>query len=64
MPNGFYRDVIKELQSLGYAQGKGGKGSHKKWLKAGKLLITVPFNLTSRHTANSIMKDAGSAKKF
>ena len=61
MPNGFYRDVIKEVQSLGYGQGKGGKGSHEKWLKAG---ITVPFNLTSRHTANSIMKDAGSTKKF
>ncbi|MDE2446342.1 MAG: type II toxin-antitoxin system HicA family toxin [Alphaproteobacteria bacterium] len=65
MPEGFYPDVFKELRSLGYELSKGGKGSHEKWSKPRKPRpILVPFNLVSRHTANAILKDAGSTKKF
>jgi len=65
MPEGFYKVTIKELRTLGYELSKGGKGSHEKWLKAGKSKpILVPHNLKSRHTANAILKDAGSTKKF
>ncbi|WP_366485385.1 type II toxin-antitoxin system HicA family toxin [Devosia sp.] len=40
------------------------KGSHEKWANAeGKVLI-VPRNLMSRHTANSILRDAGSYIKL
>lgn len=65
MPEGYYRDVVKELQALGYELAKGGKGSHEKWIKQGKPRpILVPRNLDSRHTANAILKDAGSQRKF
>jgi predicted RNA binding protein YcfA (HicA-like mRNA interferase family) len=65
MPEGFYKDTIKELRTLGYELSKGGKGSHEKWTKMRKSKpILVPHNLNSRHTANAILKDAGSTKKF
>ncbi len=65
MPEGYYRDVVKELRANGYELAKGGKGSHEKWVKAGRPTpVLVPFNLKSRHTANAVLKDAGSTKKF
>lgn len=65
MPEGYYREVIKELRALGYEMVKGGKGSHEKWIKNGRPTpILVPFNFKSRHTANATLKDAGSTKKF
>ena len=65
MPEGFYRDLTKELKALGFSQIKGGKGSHEKWFKLGMDdPLIVPFKLMSRHTANAILKDAGSKKKF
>jgi predicted RNA binding protein YcfA (HicA-like mRNA interferase family) len=65
MPKGFYKEVTKELNNLGYQLSKGGKGSHEKWIKQGNPApILVPFSLNSRHTANAILKDAGSNKKF
>ncbi len=65
MPEGFYKELTKELKSMGYELSKGGKESHEKWVKTGRPKpITVPFSLNSRHTANAILKDAGSSKKF
>jgi len=62
---GFYADVVKELTRLGFAFLKGAKGSHEKWRsdETGVILI-VPRTLKSRHTANAILKDAGSKKKL
>ena len=41
------------------------KGSHEKWRNEETMIsVNVPFNLGSRHTANTILKDAGSSKKF
>ncbi len=65
MPEGFYKDTIKALRAAGYELAKGGKGSHEKWFVTGNPKpLLVPFNLNSRHTANAILKDAGSTKKF
>jgi predicted RNA binding protein YcfA (HicA-like mRNA interferase family) len=65
MPDGFYKEVTAELLRLGYARVKGGKGSHEKWAGApDDPLLIVPRNLKSRHTANGILKDAGSAMKL
>ena len=65
MPEGYYRQIISELRALGYELSKGGKGSHEKWVKSGRPKpVLVPFNVKSRHTANAVLKDAGSAKKF
>jgi predicted RNA binding protein YcfA (HicA-like mRNA interferase family) len=65
MADGYYRELIIELRSLGYELSKGGKGSHEKWVKSGRPKpVLVPFNVKSRHTANAVLKDAGSSKKF
>jgi predicted RNA binding protein YcfA (HicA-like mRNA interferase family) len=65
MPKGFYKDVIAEIESLGFAYWKQAKGSHEKWRhpESGIVLI-VQRNLDSRHTANVVLKAAGSTKKF
>jgi predicted RNA binding protein YcfA (HicA-like mRNA interferase family) len=62
---GFYADVVKELARMGFAFWKSAKGSHEKWRSAetGVILI-VPRILKSRHTANGILKDAGSTKRL
>ena len=50
---------------MGFAYERNTKGSHEKWTspKTAKTLI-VPHNLHSRFTANGILKDAGSGKRF
>jgi predicted RNA binding protein YcfA (HicA-like mRNA interferase family) len=63
MPEGFYRDVIKELKELGYTYADHAKGSHEKWKAEGREILIVPHKLANRHTANAILKKAGSAKK-
>lgn len=64
MVAGYYKLVIGELRRLGYTKQGNAKGSHEKWVdQAGKVMI-VPHNLKSRHTANAILKDAGSAEKI
>jgi predicted RNA binding protein YcfA (HicA-like mRNA interferase family) len=63
MPKDFYREVIKELRMLGYAYADQAKGSHEKWRAAGRETLIVPRNLDNRHTANGILKKAGSTKK-
>jgi predicted RNA binding protein YcfA (HicA-like mRNA interferase family) len=61
----FYRELTLELRNLGYVQIGNAKGSHEKWRNpdTGQTLI-VPPGTKSRHTANAILKDAGSAKRF
>jgi predicted RNA binding protein YcfA (HicA-like mRNA interferase family) len=64
MAEGFYRELVKELKRLGYTYSDQGKGSHEKWRAPGSQVLIVPRNLNKRHTANAILKMAGSAKKF
>jgi predicted RNA binding protein YcfA (HicA-like mRNA interferase family) len=62
--DGYYSAVVKVLRAGGYRYVTHAKGSHEKWANAeGKILI-VPRNLMSRHTANSILRDAGSNTKL
>ena len=60
MPRGFYRDIVRLLGAHGFSKVSGGKGSHEKWKNGEGLTLTVPRNLYSRHTANAILKSAGS----
>ncbi|MBP1850457.1 type II toxin-antitoxin system HicA family toxin [Rhizobium halophytocola] len=55
--------MTKILAALGYAYFANIKGSHDKWRhgETGKLVL-VPHNLQSRHTANAILKSAGSSE--
>jgi predicted RNA binding protein YcfA (HicA-like mRNA interferase family) len=61
MVDGYYKTVKTIISALGFHYLANAKGSHEKWRSAhtGKVLL-VPRNLMSRHTANAILKDAGS----
>jgi predicted RNA binding protein YcfA (HicA-like mRNA interferase family) len=61
--NGYYELVIEQLSKFGFSLVRSGKGSHEVWSNGGRPVI-VSKNCYSRHTANSIMKDAGIKYKF
>jgi predicted RNA binding protein YcfA (HicA-like mRNA interferase family) len=65
MVDGYYRLVRDIISDLGFEYLKNAKGSHEKWQSkvTGKIVL-VPRNLQSRHTANGILRDAGSDKKL
>jgi len=65
MVDGFYKTVRTIVSELGYEYLSNAKGSHEKWRsrKTGKVIL-VPRNLQSRHTANAILKDAGSDRRL
>lgn len=58
MADGYYKAVCAELTKLGYSYR--GTNRHEVWANAAGKKLTVPFNLKSRHTANGLLKDAGS----
>lgn len=64
MVQGYYPLVVRELKLLGYVYDENTKGSHERWTCVGRPDAIVPRNLNSRHTANRILKNSGSAKKF
>ncbi|SEH23645.1 type II toxin-antitoxin system HicA family toxin [Rhizobium sp. NFR12] len=65
MVDGFYKTVCSIISELGYAYLTNAKGSHEKWQsKATGKIILVPRTLLSRHTANAILKDAGSDRRL
>lgn len=61
MPRGFYKEVTRELSRLGFSYLETNR--HEVWAKGG-LKLTVPSVIKSRHTANGILRDAGSSKKL
>ena len=64
MASNYYRQVADAVRKLGFARVRQGKGSHEIWAKAvtGKK-VSIPRKLRSRHTANRILRDAGSDEK-
>jgi predicted RNA binding protein YcfA (HicA-like mRNA interferase family) len=64
VPDGFYLLVARELSMLGFARAANAKGSHEKWVNGQGRTLIVPRNLKSRHTANGILKDAGSTRRL
>lgn len=65
MAQGFYHQVVQQLSLLGFQRIKGGKGSHEKWVSAARdKTLIVPRRLKSRHTANNILKTAGSDERL
>ena len=59
VPVGFYRTVTQELSRLGFKYESTRR--HEVWVNASGRKLTVPYNLSSKHTANGILKDAGSS---
>ena len=63
MADGFYKTVVKEIKRLGFWYDRPAKGSHEIWTN-GDMSLLVARNMKSRHTANNVLKDAGSDKKL
>ena len=61
----FYRDLVKILRDAEFEFKRAGNGDHEIWWnpKTGKRL-TVDRGITSRNTANGILKEAGLSKAF
>ena len=61
----FYRDLTRILADCGYIHFRSGKGDHEIWQnpKTGRK-VTVDAGISSRHTANEILKKAGLPKAF
>lgn len=64
MVDGYYTDVVKILRANGFRYLTQAKGSHEKWANDDGKTLVVPRNLMSRHTANAILRDAGSNTKL
>lgn len=60
----YYKQVIAMLKKHGYSLYRQAKGSHEFWCKDGRDCVSVPVTMKSRHTANSILKDAGIKHKL
>ncbi|WP_442867527.1 type II toxin-antitoxin system HicA family toxin [Castellaniella sp. S9] len=60
--NGYYEKVKAVLEQHGFSFIRQ-KGSHQMWGR-GRVRVTVSTNCVSRHTANTIMKQAGIEQKF
>lgn len=63
MVEGYYRIVVEELRALGFGYLGNAKGSHEKWRRAEGPTLIVPRSMKSRHTANAVLKAAGSVKR-
>ena len=62
MPHDFYVEVTRELRLLGYERRGGSK--HEKWEHPRGHVMIVPRRIKSKHTAQGILKDCGSAKRL
>ena len=56
--NGFYKQVTAVLAQHGFFLSRQAKGSHEIWSNGKGLSVSVAVTCKSRHTANSILKDA------
>ncbi|WP_369942756.1 type II toxin-antitoxin system HicA family toxin [Xanthomonas medicagonis] len=61
--NGYEKQVKEILRKNGWQFLRHGKGSHDIWTN-GKHCVSVNHVCKSRHTANSIMKEAGISHRF
>ena len=65
MGNGYYAPLEAPLLAHGCTRLRQGKGSHEIWLSPlDKRPFSVPVTIQSRHTANSILKQAGIAERL
>jgi len=61
--NGYYKQLTQFLKEAGFYFDCQGKGSHEIWTN-GKTTVSVPCNCKSRHTANGILRDAGTSARI
>ena len=61
----YYRDVIRLLRESGFEFKRQGRGDHEIWWNPQTgVRVTVDRKLTSKFTANGILKEAGLPKAF
>jgi predicted RNA binding protein YcfA (HicA-like mRNA interferase family) len=61
----FYRELVAILRENGCYFVRQGKGSHEIWFSPlTNRPVTVPRTTKSRHTANDVLKQAGTARKL
>jgi predicted RNA binding protein YcfA (HicA-like mRNA interferase family) len=61
----YTRKLIKILREDGFYSLRPGKGDHEIWRNDQKdVEVAVDSKITSRHTANGILKQAGLGKAF
>ncbi|MSO75828.1 MAG: type II toxin-antitoxin system HicA family toxin [Alphaproteobacteria bacterium] len=59
-----YRQLAELLRDAGCVFVRQGKGSHEVWHSPiTRRPVTLPSNITSRHLANAILKQAGVDKR-
>lgn len=65
MVRGFYAQVTAALREAGFEYKRQAKGDHEVWHSATlNKSVIVDRGSLSRHTANSVMKQAGLRKHF
>ncbi|WP_447871990.1 type II toxin-antitoxin system HicA family toxin [Serratia fonticola] len=65
MGSGLYPQLREILLRFGCEFVREGKGSHEIWFSSlSSKNFSVPYTIKSRHTANSILKQAGIAEKI
>ena len=64
MPKDFYPELTAFLHAAGWRRAENAKGSHEKWRHPEIAHALIVPRSKSRHTANSILKQAGLPKAF
>jgi predicted RNA binding protein YcfA (HicA-like mRNA interferase family) len=64
MPKDFYPELTAPLYAAGWRRIENAKGSHEKWRHPDVAHAVIVPRSKSRHTANSVLKQAGLPKAF
>jgi len=65
MGSGYYHQLVEILRNNNCTFVREVKGSHEIWFSPiSQKNFTVAYTVTSRHTANGILKQAGLPKEF
>jgi predicted RNA binding protein YcfA (HicA-like mRNA interferase family) len=64
LPHDFYEALAQALSKAGWSRVQNAKGSHEKWRHPDVAHAVIVPRTKSRHTANSVLKQAGLPKAF
>lgn len=64
MPKDFYPELTALLYAAGWRRMNNAKGSHEKWRHPHVGHVVIVPRSKSRHTANTVLKQAGLPKAF
>ncbi len=64
MPKDYYPQLAALLHAAGWRRAVNAKGSHEKWRHPDRAHVVIVPRSKSRHTANSVLRQAGLPKAF